>query len=180
MRRHGDHVRWVLDPVEVELLRSLTGSLHQLLDDRDPADAAVQRLFPRTVAGDDSADEELRSLIHDDLAGVKRAGLEALDDLLDRGTVKGRELRIELRPDDTLVVLGVLNDLRLAIGARIGIDQLDRADVDPESPDGYRLAVMDHLAGWQELLLGIVDPASTRVHELDLGLGDDTDGPPPG
>jgi hypothetical protein len=127
----------------------------------------VRRLFPVTVLGDQEADDELRGLIHDDLAGVKREGLRALDELLDRGVTKGREVRVELTADDTLLVLGVLNDLRLAIGARIGIEDLDRDEVDPDSPLAYRLAVMDHLGGWQELLLGIVDPPSVRHLPFD-------------
>jgi hypothetical protein len=134
---------------------------------------AVQRLFPRTVLGDDDADLELRGLIHDDLAGVKRAGLEALSALLDDGTRRGQALRVELTPDDTLLVLGVLNDLRLAIGARVGIEDLDRDDVDPDSALGYRLAVMDHLGLWQELLLAIVDPPAVRVHDHDLTADED-------
>jgi hypothetical protein len=136
-----------------------------VLAGRDPRDAAVQRLFPRTVVGDDDADEELRGLIHDDLAGVKRAGLDALEEVLDGGTRRGNGLRVELDESDTLLVLGVLNDLRLAIGARVGIEQVERAEVDPDSALGYRLAVMDHLGGWQELLLAIVDPPAVRVHE---------------
>jgi hypothetical protein len=139
-----------------------------VLAGRDPRDVAVQRLFPRTVVGDDDADEELRGLIHDDLAGVKRAGLDALSALLDGGTRRGQHLRVELTPDDTLLVLGVLNDLRLAIGARVGIEDLDRDDVDPDSALGYRLAVMDHLGLWQELLLAIVDPPAVRIHDHDL------------
>jgi hypothetical protein len=146
-----------------------------VLAGRDPRDVAVQRLFPRTVVGDDDADAELRGLIHDDLAGVKRAGLDALSALLDGGTRRGQSLRVELTPDDTLLVLGVLNDLRLAIGARVGIEDLDRDDVDPDSALGYRLAVMDHLGLWQELLLAIVDPPAVRIHDHDLtGDGDDT------
>jgi hypothetical protein len=146
-----------------------------VLAGRDPRDSAVQRLFPRTVLGDDDADAELRGLIHDDLAGVKRAGLDALSALLDGGTRRGQALRVELAPDDTLLVLGVLNDLRLAIGARVGIEDLDRDDVDPDSALGYRLAVMDHLGLWQELLLAIVDPPAVRVHDHDLtDGGDDT------
>lgn len=166
-------MRWSLDEFEVELLRTLVDSLGEVLAGRDPRDAAVQRLFPATVVGDDEADAELRGLIHDDLAGVKRAGLDALGAILDRATRKGGSLRIELSPEDTLLVLGVLNDLRLAIGARVGITELERDAVDPESPLGYRLAVMDHLGLWQELLLGIVDPESVRVHDLHLDVPDD-------
>lgn len=150
----------------MELLRSLLGSLTDVLDEGDPQDPAMARLFPATVVGDDEADAELRRLIHDDLAGVKQAGLEALGALLDGGTAKGRELRIELDDDDALLVLGVLNDVRLAIGARVGIEHLDREDIDPEGPEGYRLAVLDHLAMWQELLLALVDPPSVR-HDPD-------------
>lgn len=166
-------MRWTLDEVEVDLLRTLVSSLADVLAGRDPRDAAVQRLFPATVVGDDEADAELRGLIHDDLAGVKRAGLDALGAILDRATHRGGHLRIELSPDDTLLVLGVLNDLRLAIGARIGITDLDRDDVDPNSALGYRLAVMDHLGLWQELLLGIVDPPAVHLHDLDLDLPED-------
>jgi hypothetical protein len=39
--------------------------------------------------------------------------------------------------------------------------------VDPHSPVAYRLAVMDHLGGWQELLLAIVDPPSVRHQPFD-------------
>ncbi len=152
----------------MDLLRTLVGSLGEVLAGRDPRDAAVQRLFPATVVGDDEADAELRGLIHDDLAGVKQAGLDALDELLDRATARGAHRRIELTGDEPLLVLGVLNDLRLAIGARVGITDLDRDDVDPDSALGYRLAVMDHLGLWQELLLAIIDPASVRVHDLRL------------
>jgi hypothetical protein len=153
----------------------LIASLAEVLAGRDPRDVAVQRLFPRTVLGDDDADAELRGLIHDDLAGVKRAGLDALSALLDGGTRRGQNLRVELTPDDTLLLLGVLNDLRLAIGARVGIEDLDRDDVDPDSALGYRLAVMDHLGLWQELLLEIVDPPAVRIHDHDLtGDGGDT------
>lgn len=147
-------------------MRSLSASLRGVLDEGDPQDPAVARLFPRTVVGDDDADAELRRLIHDDLAGVKQAGLEALGALLDGGTTKGRELRVELDEDDALLVLGVLNDVRLAIGARVGIERLDRGDLDPQGPQAHRLAVLDHLAMWQELLLAHVDPPSVR-HDPD-------------
>lgn len=161
-------MRWTLGGLEEELLRTLIASLAEVLAGVDPRDAAVQRLFPRTVSDDDEADIELRGLIHEDLAGVKRAGLDALTELLDGGSRRGTSLRIDLDEDETLLVLGVLNDIRLAIGARVGIEDLDRADVDPESQLGYRLAVMDHLGLWQELLLAIVDPPAVHVHDLDL------------
>ncbi|MTV26898.1 DUF2017 family protein [Nitriliruptoraceae bacterium ZYF776] len=169
-RRQGDRIRWTLGAVEADLLRGVLGSLLGVLEVADPADPAVARLFPTTVLGDAEADAELRQLIHDDLATVKRRGLEELGALLAAGEPqRGGAVRIDLGPEDALLVLGVLNDLRLAIGARIGIDELDRATVDPDDEVGYRLAVMDHLGAWQELLLAIVDPPAVRVHDLDPG-----------
>lgn len=140
------------------MLRDVTASLGRLLAAADPSDPARQRLFPRAVGDDDEADAELRELIQDDLAGVKRAGVEAIGGLLDAGTRRGATLRVALDDDDALLVLGVLNDVRLAIGARVGVERIDRDQVDPVSPDAYRLAVMDHLGMWQELLLALIDP----------------------
>lgn len=171
-RRHGDRIRWQLDAIELEVLAALLESLLGVLDGGDPDDPALRRLFPPTVLGDPRADAELRGLIHDDLATVKRAGLEELAALLAGGEPQRDGVRIDLGADDALLVLGVLNDLRLTIGARVGIEQLERDTVDPRSVLGTRLAVMDHLAGWQELLLAIVDPPSVRVHDEGVGPRD--------
>lgn len=159
-KRHGEAIRGHLTPVEEELLRSARDQLRAALTSDDPSDPVVQRLFPSAVLGDATADQELRGLLRDELLGVRLAGLDAVVELLDRGSHHRHGLRIELRDDEPLLLLGVLNDLRLAIGARLGIEQLDRAAVDPDDPIAYRLAVMDHLAWWQEELLAIVDPAA--------------------
>ena len=62
-------------------------------------------------------------------------------------------------------MLGVLNDLRLAIGAQVGIESLERDRLDPDDPVTYRVAVMDHLGWLQEQLLHVLDPSSTRIHD---------------
>jgi hypothetical protein len=159
-KRHGDAIRAHLTPVEEELLRSARAQLRAALAADDTDDPVVQRLFPSAVLGDADADRELRHLLKDELVTVRLAGLDALVELLDRGTHHRHGLRIELRDDEPLLVLGVLNDLRLAIGARLGIEELDRDRIDPDDPVAYRLAVMDHLAWWQEELLAIVDPVA--------------------
>jgi hypothetical protein len=163
-RRHGDAIRMHLEPIEVELLRSTRDGLLAALEGGDPTDPIVQRLFPAAVVGDDEADDELRRLLHDDLLTARLEGLEALVALLDRGQPHRGGIRVELTDDEPLLVLGVLNDLRLAIGARLGIEDLDRATIAEDDPMAYRLAVMDHLAGLQEQLLSIVDPPSVSVH----------------
>lgn len=167
-RRHGDAIRATLRPIEVELLRSTRDQLAAALAASDPTDPIVQRLFPSMVLGDEEADRDLRGLVHDDLLASRLRGLDALVELLERGTVHRNHLRVDLRDDEPLLVLGVLNDLRLAIGARIDIEALDRGTVDPDDPLAYRLAVMDLLAWWQEQLLAIVDPPSVEV-TFDVG-----------
>jgi hypothetical protein len=159
-KRHGDAIRGHLTPVEEELLRSAREQLRAALAADDPADPVVQRLFPSAVLGDPDADQEVRRLLKGELVGVRLAGLDAVVEILDRGTHHRHGLRIELRDDEPLLLLGVVNDLRLAIGARLGIEELDRDAIDLDDPVAYRLAVMDHLAWWQEELLAIVDPAA--------------------
>ena len=64
---------------------------------------------------------------------------------------------VDLAEDEPLQVLGVLNDIRLAIGARIDIEAIDRDQVSEDDPVAYPIAVMDHLGWWQEQLLAILD-----------------------
>jgi hypothetical protein len=167
MRRRGDRIRWELEAFEVDLLQRLRNGMVATLDDQDPADPGVARLFPSTVTGDDEADAELRSMIRDDLERGKRAGLEALAEVLERAApVRGSQrLRVDLVDDEPLLVLGVLNDVRLTLAARIRVEELDRASLGEDDPEAHVLAVVDHLAWYQEQLLGILDPASVAFHD---------------
>jgi hypothetical protein len=175
-KRHGTAIRASFRDAEVALLRSLRDQLRAALERGEPDDPIVQRLFPATVVGDDAADAELRRLLRDDLLRSRLDGLDELVELLDGGTATRSGLRVDLRDEQPLLVLGVLNDLRLAIGASIGIEHLDREHLEPDEDLGYRLAVMDHLAWWQEQLLSIVDPPAVRhAEEPDPFEGDATD-----
>lgn len=156
LRDHGVRARFA--PEEVELLRSLQEGIRVTLEAGDEDDPVIGRLFPRAVSDDDEADAELRRLLRDDLLASKQAGLDALIEVLDRGEARRGRVVVDLVDDEPLLVLGVINDLRLAIGARIGIEDLDREDVPEDDPLAYRLAVMDHLGWWQEQLLTLLDP----------------------
>lgn len=154
-----------LEAVEVDLLVSLRDGVRETLAAADPDDAVVQRMFPAAVDGDDDADADLRAMLRDDLLQSRLAGLDALVGLLERGTRHRGVLRVDLAEDEPSLVLGVLNDLRLAIGARVGIERLDRDALAPQDPAVQRLAIMDHLAWWQEQLLAIIDPPSVSHYE---------------
>lgn len=160
-RRDGDTVRIDLEAFERELLTQLRDGLKQLLENPDRDDPAVQRLFPVAVPDDEEADAELRRLIYDDLLRDRLDALDELVTILDRGEKhRAGRLRVVLHDDEPALMLGVLNDLRLTLGSRIGIEHLDRDEVDAEHPAARSLAIMDHLAWLQELLLRAFDPPS--------------------
>jgi hypothetical protein len=170
-RRAGDRVRMELEPFEVLLLRSTRDGVRDALLSGEADDPILRRLFPPAVSGDDDADAELRGLLHDDLLGSRLAGLDAIVEILDRGRDHRGRRRVDLIDDEPQLVLGVLNDLRLAIGARVGVERLDpeellrlRRSAAEDDPVVYRLAVMDHLGGLQEQLLAILDPESVSFY----------------
>lgn len=171
-RRHGDAVRASFDPIDVELLHSTREQLQDALQRDDPSDPVVQRLFPTAVLGDHDANGELRALLHDDLLQRRLEGLDELAALLDRGLPHRGGIQIDLVDDEPLLVLGVLNDVRLAIGAGIDIESLDRDAPVLDEATEYRIAVMNHFAAFQDELLAIIDPASVvYVDEIHVDDG---------
>jgi hypothetical protein len=166
-RRHGDAIRMTLSPPERDLLTALRGELEQALALPDPADPAMQRLFPPPVLGDAELEVATRAAMVDDLLERRLEGLRELLAMLERAISHRGSWRVELVDEEPLVVLGVLNDLRLAIGARLDIEALDREAVERDDPVAYRLAVMDLLGWWQEQLIAIIDPSTGDPDDLD-------------
>lgn len=155
-----------VEPAEAELLTSLRAGLYAALEGADPGDAVVARLFPPAVVGDETADADLRALLHDDLLQSRLAGLDALTAILDRAEPHRGRLRVDLVDDEPLLVLGVVNDIRLAIGARVGPEAMEAREALPaDDPLQARMAIMDHFAWWQEQLLAILDPPSVSHYE---------------
>lgn len=170
-KRHGNHVRMELDSWEADLLRTVRDGVRELLESPDHSDPAIGRLFPNAVVDDDIVDIEVRNLIYDDLLAARLQALDEVVAILDRASTHRGRLRTDLDDEEANLVLGVLNDLRLTLGARIGIERLDRGEVDEDHPAAWSLAVMDHFAWWQEQLLQVLDPSSVshydEGHDLD-------------
>lgn len=156
--RRGEVIRWTLHRPELDLVRQLVDDLGRAIRQPAAPDDAVQaRLFPPAVLGDAEADAEVRDLITEALLADRLAALEEVVGLLERGrTQRGRHVT-DLVDDEPLRVLTVLNDVRLAIGARIDVEVLDRDQVGEQDEVAYPLAVMDHLGWWQEQLLVLLD-----------------------
>lgn len=150
-----------LEPFEVELLQTLRDGLRASLESGDEDDPVLARLFPPAVPDDEDTDREVRRLFHGELLRGRLAALDELAALLERGrtTARGR-LRVDLVEEEPALVLGVLNDLRLAIGVRVGVDRIERDEIDADHPAAAPLAVMDHFAWLQEQLLAVLDPPS--------------------
>ena len=149
---------------EVDLLRSMRDGLRAVLSDGAPDDPVIARLFPTAVSDDPEADIELRRLLRDELLSARLAALDDLHALLEQGRASRGGLRVDLDAEQAVLVLGVFNDLRLAIGARVGIEQLEREQLPSDEATTQRLAVMDHFGWLQEQLLAVLDPPSVRLH----------------
>ncbi|MER5972753.1 DUF2017 domain-containing protein [Streptomyces sp. NPDC002055] len=180
-----------LDEVEVSILRSLAVQLLELVGPGDepiegedplaslfaegpsepPKDPALARLFPDAYGGpdvkpdDDEARDlsaEFRRYTENDLRARKRDDALAVVRSLDTLTMAGDGGAVlELGPDESRQWLGALNDLRLAIGARLEVSDDDGEefyrlpDSDPRKP-----MVMAYLwlGGLQESLVETLLP----------------------
>lgn len=181
--RKGDGIRMDLEAFEVELLLDLRDGIRTALEQPDVADPALHRLFPPAVSGDDVEDAAARATTYDHLLEARLAGLDALGELLERAQVRvGGARRVLLTGDEPELVLGVVNDLRLALAARMGADRERPRDLADDDPRAHGLAVVDHLAWLQEQLLRLLDPEAT-AHQDDPSflrhVLDDEDGDGP-
>lgn len=164
--RKGDGIRMDLEAFEVDLILDLRDGIRASLENPDVADPALHRLFPPAVSGDEVEDAAARSTMYDALLQSRINGMNALGDLLDRAEVRrSGARRIVLRGEEPDLVLGVINDLRLALAARMGIER-ERPDLHEDDPRFHGLAVIDHLAWLQEQLLRLLDPEATK-HQDD-------------
>ena len=150
-RRKGDELLARLDPAEARILALLLDQLEQLLtaDAEDVAgDPVLDRLLPAGHRSDPELAADYRELTEsslragkaDDLATV-RAGLP-----LDGGTVR-------LDPEEAGAWLRTSNDLRLALGTRLDIQEDTEPPEDLTSEQGQQLAVYYWLTGLQGSLV---------------------------
>jgi hypothetical protein len=116
-----------------------------------PGDPVLDRLFPRGYLEPEDVERnaEYQRLVHDDLLEAKLANLDVVTSTLDRGTVSLRRWTVDLTEDEAGSWLGALNDLRLALGVRLGITEDFDGDVDPSDPRAPALHVLSYL-GWLE------------------------------
>lgn len=164
-----------LEAVETTVLRScatdllgLLGSAPEATDDpleallglpdgeaALPDDPALARLLPDAYADDDpDASAEFRRYTEGDLRAGKRHHATVV--LTTLPAAKGL---VRLDREQAMAWLGCLNDLRLVLGTRLGVDDdPDGADPAGDDPRAPSLQVYGWLGWLQESLLGCLDP----------------------
>ena len=151
----NDRVRVRLGHDEVALLRGLPDQLRTVLG--EGGDEPVnQRLFPPAYldVADIENDTEYQRLMHEDLVKEKLANLDLVTDTLARGSSSVRRWTVELTDEEATAWLGVLNDLRLALGVRLDITEDYDGDVDPSDPNAPAFRLLSYLGWLEEQLLG--------------------------
>lgn len=138
-RRDGSYCLG-LGPQERELLRSLPGQLRDLIEG-DPDDPSLHRLFP-PASPDEAVAHEYRDLMGGDLRDSRLRSMAVMQATVD---AEG------LSEDELAAWLSGLNDLRLVLGTRLGVDDdLNVAALPPDDPRLPGLALYGYLSWLQE------------------------------
>jgi len=128
-RRRG-RLRLELEQPEVDLLLMLLDELDDVLQGvADTDDAVLQRLNPVAYPDDVEAEADYRTLTEASLRSERNERMGACRaDLAQSGDIDLDD------PEAARRWIQVLNDLRLALGTRLGITEEDDQDIDPADP----------------------------------------------
>jgi Domain of unknown function (DUF2017) len=153
-RLGGDRIRVRLTNDEVAILRGLPDQLRTVLGEGED-EPVNRRLFPPAYldVADIEHDTEYHRLMRDDLVAEKLANLDLVTGTLARGTSSVRRWTVELSDEEASAWLGVLNDLRLALGVRLDITEDFDGDIDDTDPRAPAFRLLSYLGWLEEQLL---------------------------
>jgi Domain of unknown function (DUF2017) len=142
-----------LEPEEAELLGVLFDELSALLDSADAEDEALCRLNPPAYRDDPEAEAEYHGLTADSLRTERDDRIAAC-----RGDLAG-DARVDVGdPDTARRWIQVLNDLRLALGTRLGVTQDDERTIDPNDPAAQPWVIYSWLTAVQDAVVHTLLP----------------------
>ena len=147
----GADVAARLDPAEAGILGLLIDQLEQLLaaDAEDfVGDPVLARLLPEGHRGDPELAADYRELTESALRSGKADDLATV-----RATLPPEGGDVRLDDDQAGAWLRTTNDLRLAMGTRLGIEADTEPPEDLSSEEGQQLAVYYWLTGLQGSLV---------------------------
>lgn len=138
---------------EADPLQALTGlGVAGAAASEPPEDPVLARLLPDArrdeSAGAAESASEYRRLTEDDL---RQGKLDDADVLLDQLPPEGGKIRLDAEAADAW--LRALNDVRLAMGTRLDVEEETEVPSRPDSPEDHALMVYFWLGLLQETLL---------------------------
>ena len=125
-------------------------------DAERPEDPALARLFPDAYLDDADAAAQFRRFTERALRETKLAHAQTVLDTLRRSGEK-----VTLTADEATAWLGALNDVRLALGTRLGVTEegmAELAELPEDDPRAATFHVYDWLTYLQETLVRSVMP----------------------
>jgi hypothetical protein len=142
VRRKAGALRLEIGGGEAALLGGLLDDFADVLAEPDQDDPVIQRLYPAGYTDDQEAAREYRELVESDLRAERIGRLQAC-----RAELAAGGGRVTLDAEATDRWLRVLNDLRLALGTRLGVTaETELDDSEPAAQIYYWLtAVQDML-----------------------------------
>ena len=150
-RRRGDTLVAGLTDAEAGIVGLLLDQLEQLLD-ADPADSGgdpvMERLLPPGHASDPGIAADYRDLTESGLRSGKADDLATV-----RATLPPEGGQVRLDPEQARAWLRTTNDLRLALGTRLGVSAETEPPEDPADEDASQLAVYYWLTAVQGSLV---------------------------
>jgi hypothetical protein len=113
-----------------------------------PDDPALARLFPDAYPDDEEAADEFRRFTERSLRETKLANAAVVLDCLARAD---GESKVVLSDDEARAWLGTLNDLRLTLGSRLGIEE-DSHEFFAALPEDHPAFAVFHVYDWLTFL----------------------------
>lgn len=149
-QRVDDEIRCTFHRAEYELVLALYEQLTGVVDGQDPNDQRFRRLFPPAVLGTQMAETDPAQI------AWRQQELTTHGRWLASATLHRGIYKMRFAVEDVDSILQFINDLRLMIGASIDIDVFDRDSLAPDDERQTQLAIIDHLAWWQEEILSLI------------------------
>jgi hypothetical protein len=149
--RTAEGLRLRLEQSELTLLRRLPDELRLLYESGEGP--VRERLFPRAYLDptEEESEREWEALVHPDLVAQRLGRVAEFEGTVERFDTSASNPEAVLADDEVEAWLGLLNDARLALGTRLGVDEETELDaVPPEHPD----AVVYATYGWLTSLQG--------------------------
>jgi hypothetical protein len=137
---------------EAQLLVALAGTVREAIQNAGGDDPISQRLFPRayTDPTEEVAEQQWQAMVRDDLV-AERVG--ALDDVIGRLPAELPDsglVRLVLDDEGEAHLMGSVNDIRLALGAALGVTAESSAE---DHQDDSSWVLYAWLTEFQEILV---------------------------